>query len=167
MAETLQTISTVLYYVFLPFIKLLYAILFVLSPFWTVTQFLLLPFTHLVQTVLNIVLFPFRLHLLDRVETIYIYLGIAGLIGFFAGAILYFSFNFLSSTLNIDPAGDANARHEGRTTAEYRAARNKKRQESSDASSTPVVLRRGSGSHGRKGLPVLSQTIMEEEESDF
>ena len=55
----------------------------------------------------------------------------------------------------------------GRTTAEYRSARREKREEESGLSSTPVtpaVLKKMSGPR-RRGL--LSQAIIEEEDSDF
>ncbi|KAF2474182.1 uncharacterized protein BDR25DRAFT_119801 [Lindgomyces ingoldianus] len=165
MAETLQTALTVLYYVCWPFIKLVHGISYILSPFWAIAQFVLLPFTHLVHILLNIVLFPFRLQLLERVETIYIYLGIAGLIGCITGAILHLSFNFLSSTLCIDAAAGAKPRLKGRSAAEYRAARRRRKFEALDHPSTPPMAMRGGPPYSQRGL--ASQTIVEEEDSDF
>ena len=68
MAEIFAVVSTALYVLCWPFIKLLQAVSFVLAPFWAATQFVLLPITYAVHAVLSIALFPFRLHVLDRIE---------------------------------------------------------------------------------------------------
>lgn len=77
-------------------------------------------------------------------------------------------FKLLSSTLNIDKSSATLApkpRDQGRTAAEFRAAqREKKKSDSTQHPSTPIILKKGSGSR-RKGL--LSQAIIEEEDSDF
>ena len=82
------------------------------------------------------------------------------------GTILFIIFKFLSSSLHIDGPLVPEARENGRTTAEYRAARRERKDESFDHSpiATPVVLKKVPGSR-RRGL--LSQAIIEEEESDF
>lgn len=187
---TLATISTVVYYTCWPIIKIIQGIGFVLSPFWTLTQFVLLPITYLIHGILSIVLFPFRLQLLERVEvrspcictktdmcldwdtvlsapkqTIYIYLGIAGLIGCITGAILHFSFSFLSSTFSIDTASETKALQKGRTAAEYRAGRRRRNEKPIGYSSTPTVVKKEGPFRKQRGL--LSQTIIEEEDSDF
>ncbi|KAF2868531.1 hypothetical protein BDV95DRAFT_500804 [Massariosphaeria phaeospora] len=165
MAETLKTIVIVLYIiVWWPLSWLVAGLSAIVSPVWEITQFVLLPLTVLVQAVLSVVLFPFRLHLRERVETIYIYLGIAGLIGCLTGALLYLAFRFLSSTLQINGTSKHNKPEEGRTAAEFRVARGEKKAETTDVSSTPTLLKRGTVPR-RRGL--LSQTIIEEEDSDF
>ncbi|KAF2114911.1 hypothetical protein BDV96DRAFT_646778 [Lophiotrema nucula] len=163
MAEALATASAVLYYACWPIIKLLQGLAFILSPFWNIAQFILLPFTSLAQAILGILLLPFKIQLLDRVETIYIYLGIAGLIGCLTGGILHLTFNTLSSALNIDSPAGPKARTPGRTAAQYRMERRKKKgTETLDQSSSPSVLRAGPRQRG-----LLAQTIIEEEDSDF
>lgn len=99
-------------------------------------------------------------------QTLYIYLGTAGLIGCLTGAILFIIFKVLASTLNIDPTGAPKAREKGRTTAEYRAARRVKKEDLSPHSpiATPIVFKKANASQ-RRGL--LSQAIMEEEDSDY
>jgi hypothetical protein len=83
------------------------------------------------------------------------------------GAIIFIVFKFISSTLNIDSAIVPQPRDRSRTAAEFRAARRQKKEEESldySAASTPVVLKRVPGTRS-KGL--LSQAIIEEEDSDF
>ncbi|KAF2798400.1 hypothetical protein K505DRAFT_321934, partial [Melanomma pulvis-pyrius CBS 109.77] len=162
----LATASAILYYACWPLLKLCQALLFLLAPVWTVAQFVLLPITSLAHALLTVALFPFRLHLLDRLETIYIYLGIAALIGCIAGAILHFSFSFLSSTLSIDAASESRAHARARTAAAYRAARSTRKAGTLAYTANPAMLNTAPGSRRQRG--VLSQTIIEEEEdSDF
>lgn len=83
------------------------------------------------------------------------------------GAVLYFMFNFLSSSLSIDATSRPKLR-QGRTTADFRSARRKKQDRMlAPALPTPpnqAVLDRGPE---RRGRGLLSQTIAEEEDSDF
>jgi hypothetical protein len=82
------------------------------------------------------------------------------------GAVMFIIFKVISSGLNIDSAIVPQPHDRSRTAAEFRAARREKKEDLLDFphSSTPVVLKKASGSR-RKGL--LSQAIMEEEDSDF
>jgi hypothetical protein len=68
MADPRTILSTVLYYLWWPTSKILYAIQVVLSPFWAILQFIFLPVTFLLRAILTVFLFPFRLHILERVE---------------------------------------------------------------------------------------------------
>lgn len=89
---------------------------------------------------------------------------------------MFLIFKFLSSTLNIDGTIPPKSAELGRTPAEFRAARREKKEEdqvpghSVDQSmepspvSTPAIIRKIDGPR-RKGL--LSQAIIEEEDSDF
>lgn len=61
----------------------------------------------------------------NRKQRIYIYLGIAALIGCFAGAILHLSFSYLTSALGIDSVPRLTSREKGRTAAEYRSSKRK------------------------------------------
>ena len=97
-------------------------------------------------------------------QTLYIYLGTAGLVGCMTGAVIYFIFTFLSSSLNIDATSRAMP-PKGRTTAEFRAARREKHHQTlAPGPPIPVVLDKAPG---RRGRGLLSQTIVEEEDSDF
>ncbi|KZM19505.1 uncharacterized protein EKO05_0003004 [Ascochyta rabiei] len=143
---------------------LLHAIVFVLSPIWILARFLLLPFLHLAKRLFHVITLPLQLKWLERIETIYIYLGTAGLIGCMTGAILYLIFSFLSSSLSIDTASQANP-PKRRTTADFRAARRHKQEPTLDpAPPTQPVLDKAPGPR-RRGL--LSQTIVDEDDSDF
>jgi hypothetical protein len=104
--------------------------------------------------------------MLTILQTLYIYLGTAALIGCLTGAVIFIIFKLISSSLNLDSAIVPQPQDRERTTAEFRAARREKKQDATDFSlaSTPVVVKRVPGSR-KKGL--LSQAIMEEEDSDF
>jgi len=97
---------------------------------------------------------------------LYVFLGTAGLVGCITGATLFVIFRFLSSSLHLDAPIVPKEPAKGRTAAEYRAARRVKREQMIDDSpnTTPVVLKRVPGPR-RRGL--LSQAIIEEEDSDF
>jgi hypothetical protein len=99
-------------------------------------------------------------------QTLYIYLGTAALVGCVTGAVMFAIFKLVSSSLNIDSAIVPPPQDRSRTTAEFRAARREKKEGSMDfpTSPTPAVLKKVPGSR-RKGL--LSQAIIEEEDSDF
>ena len=95
----------------------------------------------------------------------YIYLGSAGLIGCMTGAVLYFIFNVLSSTLNINGSLKAKPR-KPRTAAEFRIEQHEKREELFSGHSSPArVVSDRTPTSKRRGL--LSQTIAEEEDSDL
>jgi hypothetical protein len=105
--------------------------------------------------------------MLTILQTLYVYLGTAALVGCMTGAIIFVLFRFISSSLNIDSAIVTQPRERSRTAADYRAARREKKEEEPldySTPSTPVVLKKIPGSRS-KGL--LSQAIIEEEDSDF
>jgi hypothetical protein len=98
-------------------------------------------------------------------QTLYIYLGTATLIGGLTGGVLFAIYSFLSSSLNIDSAASPTPPKQGRTPAEFQAARREKQQKAVDREPpTPVLLDKPPSSR-RRGL--LSQTIDEEEDSDY
>jgi hypothetical protein len=103
---------------------------------------------------------------LTLAQTLYIYLGTAALVGCITGGVIFIFFKFLSSSLSIDSAIVPQSRDQSRTTAEFRAARREKKEESTmySPASAPTVLKKVAGSR-RRGL--LSQAIIEEEDSDF
>jgi hypothetical protein len=99
-------------------------------------------------------------------QTLYVFLGIAALVGCITGTTLFVIFKFLSSTLSIDASIVPDKPAETRTAAQYRAARRAKKEEAVQLSPTvtPVALKKPAGPR-RRGL--LSQAIIEEEDSDF
>jgi hypothetical protein len=59
---------TVLYIIWWPINQILRGTIFVLTPVWTLVSFILLPFIHLTQALINVTTFPFRGEWLDRIE---------------------------------------------------------------------------------------------------
>ncbi|KAF1957406.1 hypothetical protein CC80DRAFT_491522 [Byssothecium circinans] len=161
MADVRTILSNTLYVIWWPTSKALNGIRFILSPFWALLQFIFLPLTHLIQAILSIVLLPFRLDILERIETIYIWLGIASVVGAATGVFIFFVYKFLTSAFHIDTASQAKAPPRGRTVKEYRTARRGKNGSAME-SSGPAVMK--IAAPRRRGL--LSQPIMEEE-SEF
>ena len=111
---------------------------------------------------------------LSRSQTLYIFFGVACLIGVVTGAALHYSSGFVSSVLKLDQA----PAQPGRTLARYRAEKQKK-QAAKVRMTMPLIgapskidgalkeeysdwLRHGKG-QGQKGL--LSTTILEEDDS--
>ncbi|KAF2490495.1 hypothetical protein BU16DRAFT_543814 [Lophium mytilinum] len=160
----LSTTLSVLYYIILlPIVKLTQFILLVLLPLWRLIQWILLPVTHLARVLLGVALFPFHAQLLSRFETLYIYLGVAGLVGSITGLILFTCFNFLSTILRIDAATE-DKQAQGMTAASYRAARRRKQAIQPAYPLSPTVLKEEvTGPHRN----LLAQTIVEEEDSDL
>ncbi|KAL5121644.1 hypothetical protein ACEQ8H_000330 [Pleosporales sp. CAS-2024a] len=138
----------------------------VVAPIWSVIAFVSLPFAHLAHAVFGVTTFPLRAQWLARIETFYIYFGTAALIGCLTGAIVFAIFSFISSSLNIDSAIVPRPKDPSRSTADTQADHREKRERLHDQPPlrAPVVLNKMPGSR-RKGL--LSQAIMEEEDSDF
>lgn len=109
----------------------------------------------------------------------YIYLGIAAIIGLTAGSILHLSSTFLVSILNLEQTTE----DKGRTAASVRAAREQKKLEDAWQSSTgrteqklwrdDIVMEKkytewiekNSGKR-REDQGLLGQTILEEDDSD-
>jgi len=99
-------------------------------------------------------------------QTLYVYLGTAALIGGLTGAVIFAIFKFISASLNIDSTAVPPPKERVRSAAEFPSAQREKREEKIEfpPAPVPVVLKKMPGSR-RKGL--LSQAIMEEEDSDF
>lgn len=151
-----------------PVSTLIASLTFLLAPFYRVTVFLLLPFTHAAHVLTNVLSFPFTVKWLERIETLYVYLGTAALIGCITGGILYTIMRVLSSTLNINPSSAMpKPRQKSRTVAEYRATKavNKEGVFDQKPSIPPVIMKKVPEFRRRKGL--LSSAIIEEEDSDF
>ena len=67
---TIDITKATFYFSLLLVVQLFQVIVFILSPFWAVISFVLLPLTHLIRVALSIILFPFRLRLLDKFEVL-------------------------------------------------------------------------------------------------
>ncbi|KAK3202412.1 hypothetical protein GRF29_161g1120846 [Pseudopithomyces chartarum] len=162
MANTGTILSTLLFCLWWPTSKLLSVFALVLSPFWAVLQFVLLPVIYLAHAVYAVLSLPFKLNILERIETIYVWVGIAALIGCIAGGVLFVIFSFITSAFRIDRAADPQRKSQGRTVRDFRAARRGKKETLSESPSRPrvdkvAVLR-------RRGPTV--QSILEDE-SEF
>ncbi|KAH8768035.1 hypothetical protein BGZ57DRAFT_856573 [Hyaloscypha finlandica] len=173
----LSVLGSVLYYLSLPFI----------SVFTTVYNWVLValaPALHLGHYLLSGMFLPLRLlakfevgknnvfiaPLLTIYETLYIYLGVAAVIGLLTGSILHMSSSILVSIFNLTPTPE----EIGRSAASVRAAREKKKLEQAWQSSTTKVESgkwKGEPSTDKKysewleiDRGLLRQTILEEDD---
>lgn len=114
-------------------------------------------------------------------QTLYIFFGVAALVGIVAGLILHLSSNFIIQLLHLDKIQEEE-QTEGYTAATYRAARQKKKQEEKLQKAAqrrllathPAVVDGASlkreyadwleQDHGRRKDGLLSTTILEEED---
>ena len=108
-------------------------------------------------------------------QTLYVYLGIAALVGGALGLLIYLLFNSLSDILGLrsspTTADDAST---GRTAKQYREERRKQKAKAEAPLMSPGYHSPGYGSlsdgmrkGNRVGKGLISQTIMEEMESDY
>ncbi|KAF2638907.1 hypothetical protein P280DRAFT_470923 [Massarina eburnea CBS 473.64] len=162
MVDASTILAAIVYILWWPTSAILSVTRFILAPFWSLLQFFFLPITCLVHAILALVLLPFRVDILERIETIYIWLGIAALVGCATGAAVFLIFNFLTSAFNIDAASQPKPPPQGRTIGEFRSARREKSGTATESSSGPTVVHMAAPR--RRGL--MSQAIMEEE-SEF
>ncbi|EPE34025.1 hypothetical protein GLAREA_07038 [Glarea lozoyensis ATCC 20868] len=165
-ATILSVASTILSLVLLP-VRLLFSALLVL----------LAPAIYLGRYVLAAALLPVKLF--AKFETLYIYLGVAAIVGLVTGVILHFFSTLLVSLFNLTPA----AQEPRRTAASVRAEREQKKLEAawefSTAKQEPeswrdeVASRRNQAQwldmdrgRRREEPGLLGQTILEEEDSE-
>jgi len=153
-------------------------LLFVLKLLYRHVAFLLQPLVYFGQLILACLIAPFEL--LGRFETIYIYLGIAALVGITIGLILRFLYGTLSRMLRLDRQPEAPP---ARTAKEYREAKLKEqtKAEAPLISSGPVLQNGSSPTQlspsyqimsdstrkTKRSRGLLNQTIAEEMESDY
>ncbi|KAH9872778.1 hypothetical protein J1614_005172 [Plenodomus biglobosus] len=165
--QALTIIFLVYHILWWPVSRLIASLIFLLAPFYRVTVFLLLPFNHAGHVLINVLSFPFTVKWLERIETLYVYLGTAALIGSITGGILYTIMRVLSSILNIDASAMPKPRQKSRTVAEYRATKAVNKEDVFDQTPAipPVIIKKVPEFRRRKGL--LSSAIIEEEDSDF
>ncbi|PMD43381.1 hypothetical protein L207DRAFT_509909 [Hyaloscypha variabilis F] len=122
----LSALGSVLYYISLPFTIVLITI-------YNGIVIALAPALHLGHYLLSGLLLP--LTLLAKFETLYIYLGVAAVIGLFTGSILHMSSSLLVSIFNLTPTPEET----GRSAASVRAARETKKLEQAWQSSTTKI----------------------------
>ncbi|MCJ1382900.1 hypothetical protein MMC17_006013 [Xylographa soralifera] len=165
-SAVLSTTVTVLYYIGFPVIIIVRLLVAALI-------FVAAPVLHVAHYLIHGVLWPIRQ--LGRLETLYIYFGVAVLVGILTGAILHYSIKFLVRNLGIDRI----AEERGRTLSSYRAEKTEKQAEKIRQTLPKVALRpmrldtglkeeysdwlKKDKGFGTKGL--LSTTILEEEDS--
>lgn len=68
MAGALTIFFVIVRVIFLPIVACVNLVLYLLSPIWTLGTFILLPLLHFSHAIITILTFPFRMHLLDRIE---------------------------------------------------------------------------------------------------
>jgi len=161
-----------LYFLFISLYYITYPIFFLLRWLLAILIVITAPFLHLAQYVLHACVWPW--HQLARFETLYIFFGVATLVGLLTGTALYYCSGFIVATLRLDKLPE----YQGRTLTSYRAEKRAK-EARKPRIHTPKVsapprpggalkdeyaewLSQDKG-EGNKGL--LSTTILEEEDS--
>ncbi|KAL6706660.1 hypothetical protein ACN47E_005202 [Coniothyrium glycines] len=164
---TLTILSATLRLIWWPIRHLLYALIVILRPLCNLVAFLLLPLSRFGQAIFHILSFPFQVKWSERIETLYVFLGTAGLVGCMTGAIVFLIFRALSSSLKIHTAAILpQPSDSGRTAAEYRSSRRPMNQ----ASLTPAPQTDPTALPKAPILPrrrLFSQAIVEQDDSDF
>ncbi|TKA79999.1 hypothetical protein B0A55_02088 [Friedmanniomyces simplex] len=173
---------TVLWYICYPIAYVAYyaalAILFALRFLYRPLAFLLQPLIYLGRFLLACLIAPFEL--LGRFETVYIYLGIAALVGIVLGLVQRYLSGLLFKLLRLDTKSGAPP---VRTAKEYREAKRREQAKAeaplitagplSPIASSPTQLSPSylstseSTRKFKRSRGVLNQTIMEEMESDY
>jgi hypothetical protein len=105
---------------------------------------------------------------LTACQTLYIYLGIAALIGVGLGFVVSFIYDFLRKPLGLDELPPP----QNRTAKQYRTDKRKRKAKAEAPLMTagylsPSHLSMSDGTRRRRNKGLLSQTIMEEMDSDY
>ncbi|KAK5133165.1 hypothetical protein LTR08_008101 [Meristemomyces frigidus] len=168
---------SILWYICWPVGVFLYylaiAVLTIVKLLYQPVGFLLQPLVYVGHFILACLIAPFRL--LVKFETLYIYLGIAAIVGLVIGLLVSYVYSSLSGILRLDPKPEQPL---SRSAREYREAKQAKkaRAEAPLASSGSLLAgdappnqvftghasTSDSMSRGRRGKGLLHQTIMEE-----
>jgi len=165
----LSVVGSIFYYTFLPFITIFNAVYGILLVVFA-------PVIYLGSYTLHGLLLP--LQFLGKFETLYIYFGVAALIGVLTGSVLHFSSAMLISVLDLK----VKPKETGRTAASVRAAREQKKLKEAWQTAAPLrsnqarpmlddglkkeyteFLDKDRGKR-REGQGLLSQTILEEDD---
>ncbi|KAI9714903.1 MAG: hypothetical protein M1820_000192 [Bogoriella megaspora] len=164
MNPLLSFILTILYYLILPVWLILFWLYRAVRPVYHALAFLVLPVVYVGHFLQYLVTLPF--YFLAQFETLYIYLGVASLVGLVTGVTVYVILQLISSVFGLY-AEEEKSELPKRTVASYRAARRKKKLGNvRDSIMSPVYLSR-SEKESNTHLGLLSQTILEEDDSDF
>ncbi|KAK5121995.1 hypothetical protein LTR85_004567 [Meristemomyces frigidus] len=162
---------TVLWYICWPIVIILYylavAVLFIIKLLYRPVGFLLQPLVYFGRFLLACSIAPFQL--LAKFETLYIYLGIAAIVGLVVGLVVSYAYGSISSLLRVDSEPNPPS---VLTAKEYRAVKNTERAklEAPVMSSGPLSPGGVSPSYtsvsdstrgGRRNKGLLNQTIME------
>jgi len=151
---------------------------YLLLPVTTLFGWLLLalaPLLHLGSYVFSGFLMP--LSLLAKFETLYIYLGVAAVVGLITGSILHLSSTILITLFNLTPVPE----EEGQSSTSMRAVQEQKKLEEAWQSSSSKGVQRGFGADTslgktyaewrdknagkrREDQRLFKQTILEEED---
>jgi len=164
-----SAVQTIIYYLFLPFFLLFRA-------GYSVLLVALAPLVYLLTYTFYALVLPVRI--LGRFETLYIYFGVAALIGILTGSILHFSSRFIGSVLNLQDVQE----EESHPPVSLRTLQDRKTLEDAWDAATPVrsyagrprlkeslaseyagLLKSDLGKK-REGHGLLSQTILEEDD---
>ncbi|KAL1392276.1 hypothetical protein HDK64DRAFT_70104 [Phyllosticta capitalensis] len=160
----LALILTASYYlVCLPLFTLFRWTFILVAPLYFALQFVLLPLVYLGRFSLQAALLP--LTLLAKLETIYIYVGVASVIGIIAGCALHVSTRVLKSMFGLD--NTCSKSPHVRSAADYRAERRRRRKRIPVAvpkAVEPLELPRESRMSKQRSL--WSQPILEEDDSE-
>jgi len=150
-----------------PLSTLLHALVALAAPFYHVAVFVALPLLHAASTAIHIASLPFTVQWLERIETLYVYLGTAALIGCITGGVVYTLFGFLSSALHMDAPAVPAAPARRRTATASRAAKAGPKQAPPDRGPAvpPEIVKKVPEFRLRRGL--LSSAVIEEEDSDL
>ncbi|RMY85323.1 hypothetical protein D0862_11210 [Hortaea werneckii] len=158
--------------------------------YWPI-GFLLQPVIYLARFILTCLLAPFRL--LVKLETLYIYLGTAALVGLVVGLIISLIYGSLSNIIGSNAAPAAATQSRLRSAREYRETKKRKKQNRLLSDESPAILSSvpasppisvaqldqlpagyggggGMSDHVRRSRRfhgLLDQTIMEATDSDF
>ncbi|KAG4411033.1 hypothetical protein IFR04_015837 [Cadophora malorum] len=155
----ISVLSTTFYYASLPITTIFW---------WIIACFT--PFLKLAMRILSGFLLPLKF--LAKFETMFIYLGVAAIIGLITGSVLHLSSSLLVSVFNLT----ATSEETGRSAASVRAAHEQKKleqawdriptnNEKGDLRSDPEMEKFAEWlEKGDQG--VLGQTILEEDDSD-
>ncbi|KAK7531280.1 uncharacterized protein J3D65DRAFT_637124 [Phyllosticta citribraziliensis] len=162
----LTPVFTASYYLLLlPLLTLVRWTLIIVAPLYFALQFVLLPILHLGRFSLHVVLLP--LTLLAKLETVYIYVGVASVIGILAGCMLHVSTRVLKSMFGLENTCTKSPLV--RSAADYRAERRRRRKRVPVAVPKPVEpleLHVPRENRMSKQRSLWSQPILEEDDSE-
>ncbi|KAK7539120.1 hypothetical protein IWX49DRAFT_571619 [Phyllosticta citricarpa] len=153
------------YLLLLPLFTLARWTFIIVAPLYFALQFVLLPILHLGRFSLHVVLLP--LTLLAKLETIYIYVGVASVIGIMAGCLLHVSTRVLRTMFGLHVDSTWPKSPPVRSAADYRAERRRRGKRVPAAvpkKFEPLELPREGRTLRQRSL--WSQPILEEDDSE-